>query len=112
MENLYNIGGQIWVQKNGDNFMGPGRIELLENLCKFNCLKDAAESSNMDYSIAVKNIKAINKIAREPLAIKKGDDNFTITEYGKSIIETYKKLKTKHDVFLETLNKEFVNTLG
>lgn len=103
----YNIGGQIWVQKDGANFMGPGRIALLEYLSNGYSLSQTASILNMEYDIALKNIKAINKIAKEPLVITCNSDNYEITEYGQNIIKIYKQLKEEHSLFLEKLNETF-----
>ncbi|AXX92094.1 hypothetical protein CPU12_00665 [Malaciobacter molluscorum LMG 25693] len=112
MENKYNIGGQIWVQKDGGNFMGPGRIKLLEKLIVNSNLKIAAQEANIDYDIALKNIKAINKIANEPLAIKQADENsYEITLYGKKIIDSYNKLKKEHEKLLLDINKRFIKDI-
>lgn len=111
MENLYNIGGQIWVQKNGENFMGPGRISLLENLIKFGKLQEACIASNMSLEVAKKNIEAVNNIAKEPLVIKNETEDYKVTLYGEKIIETYKELKTKHNQMLEDLNREFIEKI-
>ena len=113
MENKYNIGGQIWVQKDGGNFMGPGRINLLEKLIDNSNLKVAAKEANIDYDIALKNIISINKIANKPLAIEDKEDKniYTITNYGKKIIQTYKTLKKEHDDFLKVINEKFTKEL-
>ncbi len=111
MENHYNIGGQIWVQKNGGNFMGPGRINLLENLIKNSQLILASKEANMDYEVALKNLESINKIAQEPLTIIKKNDIHEVTEFGKKIIKIYKKLKEEHDLQLKELNRKFVDEL-
>ncbi|AXH09509.1 hypothetical protein CP960_01565 [Malaciobacter halophilus] len=113
MENKYNIGGQIWVQKDGGNFMGPGRINLLEKLIENNNLKVAAKKANIEYEVALKNIVSINKIANEPLAIKDSSNEqlYTITSYGKKIIQTYKELKKEHEQFLEQINIKFEKKL-
>lgn len=113
MENKYNIGGQIWVQKDGGNFMGPGRINLLEKLIDNSNLKVAAKEANINYDIALKNIISINKIANKPLAIEDKEDKniYTITNYGKKIIQTYKTLKKEHDEFLKVINEKFTKEL-
>ncbi|RXJ88131.1 winged helix-turn-helix domain-containing protein [Arcobacter sp. CECT 8985] len=108
MENKYNIGGQIWVQKDKGNFMGPGRIKLLEKLIINSNLKIAAQDADIEYDIALKNIKAINKIANEPLAIEQENQGtYIITEYGKKIIKSYNKLKKEHEELLIKINKTF-----
>lgn len=113
MKNKYNIGGQIWVQKDSGNFMGPGRINLLEKLIENNNLKVAAKEANIDYDIALKNIISINKIANKPLAIqnKENENIYTITNYGKKIIHSYRTLKKEHDEFLKVINKKFTKEL-
>ena len=103
----YKIGGQLWVQKEGENFMGPGRIALLEQLSKGFSLKQTASTLNMEYDIALKNIKAINKTSNEPLVIEQENGKYKVTKHGVNIINIYKKLKEEHSLFLEKLNKTF-----
>ncbi|WP_373072140.1 winged helix-turn-helix domain-containing protein [Sulfurimonas sp.] len=107
----YKIGGQIWVQKNAENFMGPGRVALLEKLSEGCSISRAAESLGMDYTTAVKNIIAINKVADKPLVINHNDEHFEVTRYGNEIIKVYLQLKEEHTVFLEKLNKTFEEKL-
>ncbi len=111
MQNNYNIGGQIWVQKNGGNFMGPGRINLLEKLIENPRLALACKEANMDYEIALKNLEAINKIAKEPLTTISDNEIYEVTKFGKKIIEIYKKLKEEHDLQLQELNRKFVEEI-
>jgi len=107
----YRIGGQIWVQKKGDNFMGPGRVALLEKLSDGCSVSQAADSLGMDYTTAIKNIKAINEIAEQPLVINHNDEYFEVTKYGDEIIKLYSQLKEEHTVFLEKLNRTFEEKL-
>jgi molybdate transport system regulatory protein len=103
----YKIGGQIWVQKDGKNFMGPGRVSLLEFLSQGKSLEETAQLLNMNVEIALNNINSINKIAKEPLLETTNNENYYVTDYGVEIINTYKKLKQQHETFLEKLNREF-----
>jgi molybdate transport system regulatory protein len=102
----YKIGGQIWVQKDGKNFMGPGRISLLEFLSQGKSLNETAQLLNMSLETALSNINSINKIAKEPLLEITNSEYYHVTDYGIEIINTYKKLKEEHESFLEKLNKE------
>ncbi|AXH14839.1 hypothetical protein [Malaciobacter mytili] len=111
MENNYNIGGQIWVQKNGGNFMGPGRINLLEKLIENPRLTLACKEANMDYEVALKNLESINKIAQEPLTTISDNETYEVTQFGKKIIKIYKKLKEEHDIQLQELNKRFLDEI-
>lgn len=103
----YKIGGQIWVQKDGQNFMGPGRVALLENLAKGLSLEETASNLNMSIDIAQKNIKAINEISKKPLVLKDKNGKYEVTKSGKNIIEIYNKLKEEHNKFLIELNNNF-----
>ena len=103
----YKIGGQIWVQKDGANFMGPGRAVLLEHLANGHTIYEAAELMEMEREVAVKNIEAINKIAKEPLTKTAAKECCEVTEYGKKIISMYKELRKKHNNILKELNCQF-----
>jgi len=107
----YRIGGQIWVQKKGENFMGPGRIALLEKLSEGYSITEAADVLGMDNTTAIKNIKAINEVAEQPLVINHNDEYFEVTKYGDEIIKLYSQLKEEHTVFLEKLNRTFEEKL-
>ncbi len=107
----YKIGGQIWVQKNGENFLGPGRVALLEHLSNGLNLNETALLLNMEHDTAYKNIKSINKISEEPLIKELDNGTYEVTKYGIDIINVYKKLKEEHKIFLEKLNKQFDDEL-
>jgi len=106
-ETNYKIGGQIWVQKDGDNFMGPGRIAMLENLAEGYTLEEVAKKMNMKLETAKNNIDAINKTAQRPLTKTRDKNHYEVTRYGIDIISKYKELKKEHDKMLEELNKKF-----
>ena len=103
----YKIGGQIWVQKDGENFMGPGRITMLEQLAEGYTLEEVALKMNMKLETAKNNINAINKAANEPLTLTKDKKHYEVTSYGIDIISKYKELKEEHNKMLEELNKKF-----
>ncbi|QFR50315.1 hypothetical protein FJR48_11500 [Sulfurimonas lithotrophica] len=103
----YKIGGQIWVQKDGENFMGPGRITILELLAEGYTLEEVAIKMKMKLETAINNINAINKTAKRPLTLTKDKNHYEVTSYGIDIISKYKELKEEHDKMLEELNKKF-----
>jgi molybdate transport system regulatory protein len=76
--------------------VGPGKIELLEAILRHGSLSQAARSLGMSYRRAWLLIESLNSYFQEPVTQAttggKGGGGVTITQFGKSLIKSYREL--------------------
>ena len=67
------VAGRLWIEIDGNNFLGSGRIELLEKIETLGSLRKAAISMGLSYRKAYYAIRSINELAPSPLVeLKQG----------------------------------------
>lgn len=101
----YNIRGRVWIEKDGELFLGQGRIMLLERIDQFGSISAAARSMRLGYRNAWLWIEATNRLAQAPLVEKttggiKGG-GARLTDEGRKAIDSYKKLRQMMNEVLE-----------
>jgi len=101
----YLVRGRIWVEKDGELYMGWGRIMLLERIDKFGSIAAAARSMRLGYRNAWLWIEAANRLAPAPLVEKTtggaGGGHARLTEEGHKVVGQYKELRAKLEEFLK-----------
>jgi molybdate transport system regulatory protein len=101
----YRVRGRVWLEKDGELYMGGGRAMLLERIDKFGSIAAAARSMRLGYRNAWLWIEATNRLAPAPLVEKTaggaGGGHARLTEEGRGAISQYKKLRTKFEEFLK-----------
>jgi molybdate transport system regulatory protein len=106
MENL--LDGRLWISKSDNNFLGKGRIDLLEQIGQTGSITKAAKAIKMSYKAAWDAVDAMNNLAEQPLVERstggKGGGGTRLTPYGLEVIETYKVLYEEHQRFLNNLS--------
>jgi molybdate transport system regulatory protein len=100
----FTYGGRIWIDKDGKNFLGLGKIHFLELIKQHGSMSKAAASLNMSYSKAWGLVDSMNSLARKPLVVKKtggaGGGGAEITEEGERILELYWEFCRNFELFL------------
>jgi molybdate transport system regulatory protein len=95
----YRINGRIWMEKNGELYLGWGRIILLEKINELGSIAAAARSMKLGYRNAWLWIDSMNRLSPEPLVVKvTGGERggyARVTEAGLKAIERYKELRGK-----------------
>ncbi len=98
------IKSRIWIEKEGDIFLGYGRIELLKKVNETESINAASKALKMSYKKAWRLINDMNEVANEPIIIKniggKDGGGTKLTPYGKKII-----------ILFETINKNCIEYL-
>lgn len=99
------IDGRFWLTQGDENFLGSGRVKLLELIDKTGSINSAAKEMKMSYKAAWERINQMDKIADEPLLQRiiggKGGGGTKLTEYARNIIKTFYRL--------DELHREFIN---
>jgi len=104
----YVINGRVWVEKDGELYMGWGRAILLERIDQLGSITAAARSMKLGYRNAWLWVEALNRLAPTPLVEKitggVGGGYTRLTEEGRKAVEEYKALRARFQEFLKQAN--------
>jgi molybdate transport system regulatory protein len=99
------IDGRFWFTKEGKNFLGSGRIELLERIDKTGSIHAAAKEMKMSYKAAWERINGMNDIADQPIITRttggRGGGGTVLTPYARELIATYHRFNELHRQFID-----------
>ena len=100
------VRAKIWLVSANDDYIGHGRIELLENIVKVGSISRAAKEMNMSYKKSWKLIEGLNSMFEQPLVIKekggKQGGGAVVTERGLQVIKEFRRLELELMEFLAT----------
>jgi len=103
------IDGRFWLTKEGQSFLGSGRIELLERIDKTGSIHAAAKEMKMSYKAAWERINGMNALADQPLITRttggKGGGGTTLTPYAHELIATFKRFNELHRQFIDRFSE-------
>jgi molybdate transport system regulatory protein len=92
------------VEKDGELYMGWGRVILLERIDEFGSIAAAARSMKLGYRNAWLWVEAVNRLAPAPLVEKStggaGGGRARLTDEGRKAINQYKGLRARFAEFL------------
>jgi len=98
-EQGYVLRGRVWLEKDGELYIGGGRLMLLERIDEFGSIAGAARSMKLGYRNAWLWVEAMNRLAPTSLVIKRPGGNkggsSVLTKEGREIVASYKELRTK-----------------
>lgn len=107
---MEKIKSRIWIEKDGDVFLGYGRIELLKKVSEKNSINAAAKELSMSYKKAWRLINTMNELADQPIITKniggKDGGGTTLTPYGLQLIRKFEKLNANCISYLDTQFKK------
>ncbi|MFH0785079.1 MAG: LysR family transcriptional regulator [Pseudomonadota bacterium] len=96
--------GRVWIEKDGETYLGFGRMVLLEKIKEFGSISQAAKSMAMSYKHAWDLVDSMNRQAAEPLVSTskggKGGGGAILTEAGEAAIMEFTGLLERLDAFL------------
>jgi molybdate transport system regulatory protein len=100
----YRVGGRIWLERDGELYMGWGRAMLLERIDKYGSIAAAARSMKLGYRNAWLWIESANRLAPKPLVEKTtggvGGGYARLTDEGRRAVKEYKELRAKFEDFI------------
>lgn len=107
---MQQVKSRVWIEQEGEVFLGFGRIELLKKVAETQSISAAAKAMGMSYKKAWKLINAMNSCTEKPLVVTstggKDGGGTSITEYGREMIARFEELNLACEVFL---NEKFNN---
>lgn len=99
------IDGRFWLTKEGQSFLGAGRIELLERIDATGSINAAAKEMKMSYKAAWERINGMNALASQPLIERltggKGGGGTKLTPYARELIATFHRFNELHRQFID-----------
>lgn len=109
VKDSYSINGRVWIEKNGETYIGYGRVILLERIKKYGSISMAAKSMDMSYRHAWELVDSMNRLSRKRLVETstggRGGGGATVTEEGERIIELFCSLYDDLKIFLKDEEK-------
>jgi molybdate transport system regulatory protein len=95
----YTSLASVWIEKDGELYLGGGRVMLLEKLDELGSIAAAARAMDLTYRNAWLWIDAMNRLAPSPLVEKiiggKGGGRARLTEEGCKAIASYHALRDR-----------------
>jgi molybdate transport system regulatory protein len=106
-ETGYSVQGRVWLEKDGELYIGWGRVILLERIQKYGSIAAAAKSMKLGYRNAWLWLEAMNRLAPAALVEKviggAGGGHTRLTEEGQRVIDEYKRLRARFNDFLKSV---------
>ena len=101
----YATAGRVWIEKDGELYMGWGRALLLEHIDRLGSIAAAARAMRLSYRNAWLWVEAANRLAPAPLVQKStggpGGGRARLTDEGRKAVEQYKKLRAQFHEFMK-----------
>jgi molybdate transport system regulatory protein len=94
--------GRFWLTLDGKNFLGRGRVELLQRIRETGSISKAAKAMKMSYKAAWDAVDAMNA-AWGSILVESGPAGSRLTADAEHLIAAYQKAETRHTAFMEKL---------
>jgi len=94
--------GRFWLTLDGRNFLGRGRVELLQRIRETGSISKAAKAMKMSYKAAWDAVDAMNSAWQSPL-VDSGPAGSRLTEDAERLIAAFQHVEARHAAFMETL---------
>ena len=94
--------GRFWLTLDGRNFLGRGRIELLQRIRETGSISKAAKAMKMSYKAAWDAVDSMNAAWQAPL-VESGPTGSRLSEDAEHLIASFHKAEARHAAFMETL---------
>ena len=108
------VKGRFWVRKDGKNFLGEGRVELLKNIQQTGSIMGAAKAMKMSYKAAWDDVDAMNSLSDTPLVArakggKKGGGT-TLTKEALELLDYFDLVQDHFNSYIERVLTEDSNS--
>ena len=97
--------GRFWLTLDGKNFLGRGRVELLQRIRETGSISKAAKAMKMSYKAAWDAVDAMNTAWTSPL-VESGPAGSHLTPEAERLIEAFQKAEARHAAFMHTLTQD------
>lgn len=94
--------GRFWLTLNGRNFLGRGRVELLQRIRETGSISKAAKVMKMSYKAAWDAVDAMNAAWPSPL-VGSGPAGSRLTPDAEHLIARFQQAEARHAAFMQKL---------
>lgn len=94
--------GRFWLTLDGKNFLGRGRVELLQRIRETGSISKAAKTMKMSYKAAWDAVDAMNT-AWGSLLVASGPGGSRLTPDAEQLIAAFQKAEARHAAFMAKL---------
>lgn len=94
--------GRFWLTLDGKNFLGRGRVELLQRIRETGSISKAAKAMKMSYKAAWDAVDAMNAAWLSSL-VESGPAGSRLTEDAERLITAYQQAEAEHTAFMARL---------
>ncbi len=94
--------GRFWLTLDGRNFLGRGRVELLQRIRETGSISRAAREMKMSYKAAWDAVDAMNRAWGRAL-VESGPGGSRLTPEAEQLIAAFRQAEARHLRFLEKL---------
>ena len=109
MHSTLKADGRFWLTLNGKNFLGRGRIELLQRIRETGSISKAAKAMKMSYKAAWDAVDSMNASWQSAL-VESGPTGSYLTEEAERLITVFQKAEAKHAAFMLKLTDDLSAT--
>ncbi|OZA14876.1 MAG: transcriptional regulator [Hydrogenophilales bacterium 17-62-8] len=96
--------GRFWLTLDGKNFLGRGRVELLQRIRETGSISKAAKAMKMSYKAAWDAVDAMNVAWQSPL-VESGPAGSRLTEDAERLIAAFQQAEAQHTAFMIALGR-------
>lgn len=96
--------GRFWLTLDGRNFLGRGRVELLQRIRETGSISRAAKAMKMSYKAAWDAVDAMNGAWQSPL-VDSTPAGSRLTPDAEQLIAAFHRAEAQHTAFMETLSE-------
>lgn len=108
MSTELKVHGRFWLTIGGANFLGGGRVELLQRIADTGSISKAAKLMKMSYKAAWDAVDAMNRAWGSPLVTSKPAGS-VLTDDAERLIAAFHNAELMHREFLCTLEHTLSN---
>ncbi len=113
--NEFRCRGRVWIERDGQTFLGCGRVTLLQRIKEYGSISQAARSMGMGYRHAWDLVDSMNRNAPVPLVLtqrggKKGG-GAVLTPEGEAAIELFHDFLARFREYMAAESRRLDNRL-
>ncbi|MFP5418282.1 MAG: winged helix-turn-helix domain-containing protein [Gammaproteobacteria bacterium] len=94
--------GRFWLTLDGRNFLGRGRVELLQRIRETGSISRAAKAMKMSYKAAWDAVNAMNA-AWHAVLVESGPSGSRLSDDAEQLITAYQQAEARHAAFMVEL---------
>lgn len=102
MNSMLKADGRFWLTLDDRNFLGRGRVELLQRIRETGSISKAAKAMKMSYKAAWDAVDAMNAAWGSPI-VESGPAGSRLAGDAEWLIAAFQKAETQHAAFMAKL---------